>query len=381
MNKDLYLANWEAFKRNLPHRDPPFSKRSWGSSLHSLCSYQGKLKPAIAHHLITAFSESGDLILDPFSGSGTIPYEAALNGRRSIGFDISDMSVAISNAKIRACERSDCEALIASLESYISSNSVSERTQLDAAEVSFNKSIKDYFEEETFLEVLKARDFFIKTKDFDDAAWCLVFGSMLHILHGNRPYALSRRSHPLTPYAPTGDFERKPLIKHLGTKVFKSLDEKMQSPVLQGQCYQQDILGDWEKKFPKVNAIITSPPFVASTKFYMTNWMRFWFAGWGKLDFQNSTSSFVEVKQKKDIDLYRVIFQKFASVLADDGVVVFHTGKNKTMNMAEVISERAEGILRVEDIFIEPVDDVEKHGLKDKGGTTEHQYIVMTKNS
>jgi len=36
-------------------------------------------------------------------------------------------------------------------------------------------------------------------------------------------------------------------------------------------------------------------------------------------------------------------------------------------------------ILKVEDIFIEPVDEIEKHGLKDKGGTTEHQYIVLTK--
>jgi len=47
--------------------------------------------------------------------------------------------------------------------------------------------------------------------------------------------------------------------------------------------------------------------------------------------------------------------------------------------MGEKLSELAEGILRVEDLFIEPVDDLERHGLKDKGGTTEHQYIVMTK--
>lgn len=380
MHKSLYLDNWERFKNSLPHREAPFSKRSWGSSLHSLCSYQGKLKPAIAHHLIQAFSEKGDLILDPFSGSGTIPYEAALNNRKSIAFDISDMSVAISNAKIKKSSFKECESIILSLEKYLQANDISQKTLLDAAEVSFNKTIKDYFEDQTFEEILKARDFFIQTKDLDNPNWCLVFGSMLHILHGNRPYALSRRSHPLTPYAPTGDFERKPLIKHLATKAFKSLEEASKLSVLEGKCLQQDILGDWDIDFPRVNAIITSPPFVASTKFYMTNWMRFWFAGWGKLDFQNSIGDFVEVKQKNNIDLYKVIFQKFANVLTDDGVVVFHTGKNKTLNMAEVLSEKARGILKVQDIFIEPVDDIEKHGLKDKGGTTEHQYIVMTKD-
>ena len=111
----------------------------------------------------------------------------------------------------------------------------------------------------------------------------------------------------------------------------------------------------------------------------MTNWMRFWFAGWGKAEFDQSTAAFIEVKQRKNIDVYKQIFEKFSNVLSTDGVVVFHTGKNKSLNMGEKLSELAEGILRVEDLFIEPVDDLERHGLKDKGGTTEHQYIVMTK--
>jgi hypothetical protein len=42
-----------------------------------------------------------------------------------------------------------------------------------------------------------------------------VFASLLHVLHGNRPYALSRRSHPLTPYAPTGPVEYKSLLRKL----------------------------------------------------------------------------------------------------------------------------------------------------------------------
>ena len=46
---------WNYFKNNLPHQRRPYSKRNWGNSLHSLCSYQGKLKPAIAHHLVETF--------------------------------------------------------------------------------------------------------------------------------------------------------------------------------------------------------------------------------------------------------------------------------------------------------------------------------------
>jgi methylase of polypeptide subunit release factors len=380
MKNKEWSNRWLEFKKSLPHKNIPFSKRNWGSSLHSLCSYQGKLKPAIAHHLVNVFSNKGDVVLDPFSGSGTIPYEAVLNGRRAIGFDISDMSVAITNGKIKKCTFADAEKIIAELERYIEMSSISEKTLRDAKDISFNKTIKEYFEDETYLELLKARDYFLKTKDFNNPAWCLVFSSMLHILHGNRPYALSRRSHPLTPYAPTGDFERKPVVKHLSAKVFKSIEEQNKLIIVEGECKQIDILSDWSSNVEPIDAIITSPPFVASTKFYMTNWMRFWFAGWGQYEFNESVKNFVEVKQKKNIDIYKDIFVNFSRVLKTDGVVVLHVGKNKTLDMGEALAKVAKDILKVEDIFIEPVDEIEKHGLKDKGGTTEHQYIVLTKS-
>ena len=47
----------------------------------------------------------------------------------------------------------------------------------------------------------------------------MVFAAFLHVLHGNRPYALSRNSHPLTPYAPTGDFVYKNVIQHITDKI------------------------------------------------------------------------------------------------------------------------------------------------------------------
>jgi methylase of polypeptide subunit release factors len=379
MNKRELLKKWNAFKENLPHTEGIYAKRNWGSSLHSLCSYQGKLKPALAFQLVKNFTNEGDLVLDPFSGSGTIPFEAAMNNRRAIGFDISDMSVAISNGKIKQTSEAGCEKVINDLEIYLSNNSVSQKSKKDSVEVAFNKTIEEYFEPETFEEILKARDFFIKTKDFEDGNWCLVFSSMLHILHGNRPYALSRRSHPLTPYAPTGEYERKPVIKHLSDKVFKSISEKRRLILSEANCLQQDILGTWDKSVKGVNAIITSPPFVASTKFYMTNWMRFWFAGWGKEDFQNAISDFVEVKQKKDINVYRDIFTKFNEVLADDGIVLLHVGKNKSLNMGEVLCDIAKDFFEVCDLFVEDSEEFEKHGLKDKGGTTQHQYLLLRK--
>jgi tRNA/tmRNA/rRNA uracil-C5-methylase (TrmA/RlmC/RlmD family) len=41
-----------------------------------------------ALHLLTRFASPGDLVLDPFAGSGTIPLAAKLLGLRSVGIEI-----------------------------------------------------------------------------------------------------------------------------------------------------------------------------------------------------------------------------------------------------------------------------------------------------
>ena len=78
-----------------PYREDPYARRNWGGLLHSLCSYQGKLKPAIAHFLVDWFTEPGDTVLDPMSGVGTIPLEARRLGRTGIGNDLSPLAAAV----------------------------------------------------------------------------------------------------------------------------------------------------------------------------------------------------------------------------------------------------------------------------------------------
>jgi len=53
------------------------------STLQQLSPYVGKMKSAMARELVELYSRSGDTVLDPFSGSGVVPLEAALAGRRA----------------------------------------------------------------------------------------------------------------------------------------------------------------------------------------------------------------------------------------------------------------------------------------------------------
>jgi methylase of polypeptide subunit release factors len=375
MDKKWHSA-WSKFQESLPHTKAPFSKRNWGTSLHSLCSYQAKLKPSIAHHLIKMFTSEGEKVIDPFSGSGTIPLEAALNGRTAVGIDISQMATAISQAKINQCSFGDCLDILESLATRIDFIKKNPKRAEQKITVAFNKTIPEYFHPDTLQELLVARDFFKDTQDLSDPAWCMCFSSALHVLHGNRPYALSRRSHPLTPYAPSGEFIYKNVVDHITAKVHKSCKEQATLPLTSGSAFCQDICEPWPAQASQADAIITSPPFVSSTRFYMTNWMRFWFSGWEKEDFEHATDAFVEKKQLKSLDVYDDIFSRFYENLKPGGLVVFHVGKNKKVNMGEQFSKRQFSGFKLLDFFTENTAQLESHGIRDKGSTVEHQYLI-----
>ena len=79
----------EEFEQSLPHTKAPFASRAWGHPFHSLCSYQGKLKPSLAHWMVRHFTSEGDHVLDPLGGVGTVALEAGLLGRTPFTSDLN----------------------------------------------------------------------------------------------------------------------------------------------------------------------------------------------------------------------------------------------------------------------------------------------------
>jgi hypothetical protein len=372
------LTRWDSFKRTLPHQAQPFAKRNWGSPLHSVCSYQAKMKPALAHHLVKVFSKPGDIVVDPFSGSGTIPFEACLMGRKGYGMDIALLGVALTNAKVMRADFDKVAQLLNDLGDWLRHKPALAATQASVTDIKFNGPLRDYFHPDTFEEVLSARDFFAKRRE-DTPEWHLTMACMLHILHGNRPYALSRNSHPITPYAPTGEYIYKSVLERLTTKVNRSLAVMPPPEFVEGKCFQADICQPWPEELKEIDSIITSPPFFDSTRFYMTNWMRYWFCGWGKSDFETEPENFVEITQKRSLKIYDSIFQRFEDRLRTGGLAVMHLGLSHKCDMAKELAELAKGRLTVLDAYTESVEHCESHGIRDKGTVTGHQYLILQK--
>jgi len=334
------------------------------------------MKPSLAHFLVHCFSEPGQAVLDPFSGAGTIPFEAALQGRRAYGFDISIMAAAITNAKINPPDHSALQRLLAKLDAFIKDYKPTSEEVEQAAAVRFNRPIPEYFHAETMQEILAARKFFANVRNHSPE-WCFALTSMLHILHGNRPYALSRRSHPVTPFAPTGPAEYRPVMGRLRDKIERGLDTPLPPEFVRGHCLLTDIRATWPQECKIVDSIITSPPFFDSTRFYMTNWMRYWFCGWERSDFDIQAGQFMESLQRQSLDVYRVVFERFREHLAPKGVAVLHLGQSKKCNMAVELGKMAQDYLEVAEVFSEDVTHCEKHGVRDKGTVTSHQYLVL----
>lgn len=374
--KNKWCPDWINFKNNLPHQKPPYSKRNWGHPLHSLCSYQGKMKPSLASFLVRTFLRKPSTVLDPFAGVGTIPFEAALFGHKAYGFEISPVARIIATAKLGRPDLQSCQQIIEDLEIFIDKNSVTHAELETASRINFNRSILDYYHERTLREILLARRFFLQKRPTTDSE-CLVAACLLHILHGNRPYALSRRSHPITPFAPTGKSEYRPLLPRLKEKVMRSLNLEYPDHFVKGKIFHQDATSWWPQEVDALDAIITSPPFFDSTRFHLANWLRLWFCGWELEDFESKPLAFVDERQKLSFSVYESVFRQSKERLKPGGVMVLHLGKSNKCDMGIKLASVARRWFNVVDSFSESVTHCESHGIRDKGTVYEHQFLIL----
>jgi len=79
---------------------------------HFFHHYTAKFIPQIPQNIIKMFKKRGDIVLDPFSGSGTTSVEAKLQGLESYGVEINPLSVKIAKAKTTRINYDQLDELI-----------------------------------------------------------------------------------------------------------------------------------------------------------------------------------------------------------------------------------------------------------------------------
>jgi len=89
--------------------------RMWGPTLHPMCSYLASFPAALAHAFVARYSRPGDVVLDPFSGRGTTPLQAAAEGRIGVGNDLNPFAHLLTAAKVEPATRAESLTRLATL--------------------------------------------------------------------------------------------------------------------------------------------------------------------------------------------------------------------------------------------------------------------------
>ncbi len=78
---------------------------------HRFYRYPARFSPQFARACIEAFSQPGEVVLDPYMGGATTVVEAMVLGRRAIGSDINSLSVFVARTKCARLTESDKRAI------------------------------------------------------------------------------------------------------------------------------------------------------------------------------------------------------------------------------------------------------------------------------
>lgn len=350
------------------------------SSMHQLAPYVGKLKSGMVRVLIGLYSQPGDVVLDPFCGSGVVPLEAVLMGRNAIANDLSPYAYVITRAKLSA-PRSEHEALLQAEEAI-------RKIELRAPSVNPDITphwVRKFFHPDTFKEVLAAFDVLKEQQNY------FLMACLLGILHHVRPGFLSYPASHLTPYLRPKMYppERFPhmysyrdLRSRLLAKVERAyrrtmvtqLREQASWKVLQENAINLSLDDD------SVDTIISSPPYFGALDYARDNRLRLWFLGvsdWKQLDRALTASDQIYIPQMKEC------LKEMGRVLRTGGYCVLVLGdvernglRKHTANIvSELAGEATNGHLVTKLIHSDMIPDIRRSRRGTR--TTKYERILV----
>jgi len=348
------------------------------STLHQLSPFLGKMKSTMAKELVQTYSSPGDTVLDPFSGSGTVPLEAAIEQRNAIGIDRNPYSILLSKAKLHPPATE--EAAKQAAEKYLEQIDPEPGVGTD----SIPEWVAEFFHPKTLSGIAQLCPL-LHENDEHFLVTCL-----LGILHHQRPGFLSYPASNLRPYLRDEKFPReeypekyeyRKIEPRLISKIerayrrFPEFDESLRRSVLEGDSadvMQQEIADE------VIDTIITSPPYMNKLDYGRDNRLRLYFLGIE--DYQELDGS-PESRQQ-----YRDFLDRFLTeatrVLRPNGTLIFVMGESQrsgaAVDTSEVLTEminKEEYNLDIEEAILDKVPQREINSMS----TNSETILVLEK--
>jgi len=334
------------------------ARRTWRHSFHSICSRVASFPPPLTHYFIECYTRPGDRVLDVFSGTGTAPLQACLDGRIGVGNDVSPEAFVLTGAKVCPPGSYEFFSYLNSLKSslpgpskpnfhgdpYFGSSFLREKLDLPT-----------YYHRETLSELLAVRERILSDLNSPvgsrviNARFCAAI--ILGILHGDRPESLSLpldRSKSLTTshiekmrkqYPGKYNRKYKDVIKSIAVKAEKVYRHGI--PPTRGEAYRGDAATFSLKN--SVQLVITSPPYFNAHTYAYDNRHRLWFLGY---DYRDIQSNMFQTSNRDDYNNYVLkCLKNIESMLSDNSACVLVVGDVSMISHKEkVIVETGEEI-------------------------------------
>ncbi|MEE9161954.1 MAG: DNA methyltransferase [Candidatus Neomarinimicrobiota bacterium] len=253
--------------------------KSWGHPFHPMCSYMAMFPPRIPHYFIQRFSRPGDRVLDPFSGRGTTPTQACVEGRIGIANDLNPLAYVLSRAKVDPPEQPAVLDRLAALEKGWLRQSGPPSPESGPISVVFHPH--------TLAQLT-----YLKAALSDSREDIFIRATILGILHGK--YRRSRtdsiylsidmpNTFSMSP-GYIGRYVRDKGLQYLPLDVFENTRRRIQRlfrqgpPAARGEAYARDVRRLHEVVAPEsIQLVVTSPPYLKVVKYGLYNWIRLWF--------------------------------------------------------------------------------------------------------
>jgi hypothetical protein len=257
------------------------------STIQQLSPYIGKMKSGMAKVLIDLYSDSGDIVLDPFCGSGVVPLEAALAGRSAWANDLNPYACVLTQGKLEAPPSK--EAAVEKAKAYL------QRIEQESLSNDLNNApdwVREFFHPDTLCEILTAFRLLVQGEEY------FLLSCLLGILHHQRPGFLSYPASHLVPYLRTKKFppEQFPEMyeyRDLHSRLLAKVKRAYRRPKLpvnweerQYQVWCENAMA-LPIKDETVDVIISSPPYFGALDYARDNRLRLWFLGykdWKEID-------------------------------------------------------------------------------------------------
>ena len=240
---------------------------------HGYYTYPAKFIPQLAERLIKENSEEGDIIIDPFMGSGTTIVEAIVNRRIGIGTDINEIANLLAKVKTTPIDNLILANEYYNLEKDLERrlNGKFEETLKDALQKIPNNERIDYWflpEQKEKLAIILARLLEIETvtiRDFFLVTFAQILkSSSIWLQKSVKPTRdLSKKIYnPVTLFLTQS---KKMVKKHY--EFGKLLNSKVKENIEKYRIVQCSDSRNLPCENDKATLIVTSPPYVTSYEY------------------------------------------------------------------------------------------------------------------